>query len=202
MMKYVLAGIVGYLIGNIQFAVIISRIKYHDDVRNYGSGNAGSTNMLRVYGPKPGASTFVGDFMKGIIGVLVGRLLAGEVGGYVAGLCVVLGHCYPAFFRFKGGKGVASTFAIVWMIKPLYGAIITAVVLAILFATHTISIMSMTGATLFLLLVVSFDFSNTPLVVTAILLWAFILLRHWENIQRLIKGEESKVLVKKSRDLK
>ena len=88
---------IGYLLGNIQTAIIVSRAYYHDDVRNHGSGNAGSTNMVRVYGYGPGAITFAGDFTKAFLGVLLGQLLCGQIGGYIAGLLVVIGHCWPAF---------------------------------------------------------------------------------------------------------
>ena len=104
---YLACAALGYLLGNVQFAVIISRLKYKDDVRNHGSGNAGSTNMLRVFGLSSGLITFLGDLLKGILGVLIGRWIAGEVGGYICALFVVLGHDFPVFLRFKGGKGVA-----------------------------------------------------------------------------------------------
>ncbi len=108
MERYTIIAIAAYLLGNVQFAIILSKWKYHDDVRKHGSGNAGSTNMLRVFGLKPGLLTFAGDFCKGVLAVLLGRLVAGERGSYVAALFVVLGHDFPVFLQFKGGKGVAS----------------------------------------------------------------------------------------------
>ena len=189
---YLACAALGYLLGNVQFAVIISRLKYKDDVRNHGSGNAGSTNMLRVFGLSSGLITFLGDLLKGILGVLIGRWIAGEVGGYVCALFVVLGHDFPVFLRFKGGKGVAASLGVIWMIRPLYGLAVTlaAVVLILLF--QIISVASMAGSALFMLLALIFDWGNWALVALAFLLWALIMLRHWENILRLARGEENK----------
>ncbi len=194
---YVLSGILGYLIGNLQSAVIISRLKYKDDVRNHGSGNAGSTNMLRVFGLKSGAVTFAGDLLKGILAVLIGRWTAGEIGGYIAAFFVVLGHCFPVFLQFRGGKGVASTLGIAWMLNPLFGAIVTVWAALMIAVTRTISIVSLTGISLYFILALVFAWGNTAFLVTVALLWLLVVLRHADNIKRLLKGEESKVLQKK-----
>ena len=192
-----IAAAAAYLIGNIQTAVIISRLKYKDDVRNHGSGNAGSTNMLRVFGIKPGLFTFAGDFLKGILAVIVGRLVAGEPGGYVAGLFVVLGHCYPVFLKFRGGKGVASTFAVAWMINPLIAGIVTVFALLVILLTKTMAVMSLAGTTLYLLLTLIFSWSNTYAVVLFSLLWVVVMLRHWENLQRIYHGQEGQLTIGK-----
>ena len=120
-------AVVGYLIGNMQTALIISRLRFRDDVRLYGSGNAGTTNMIRVYGKNYGLLTFLGDAGKCVAGFFIGRLLGGWIGinatdpavsvllgGYIASACVVLGHCYPVLFQFRGGKGAASAYAMTW----------------------------------------------------------------------------------------
>ena len=194
---YILAAVVGYLLGNLQSAVIISRLKYKDDVRNHGSGNAGSTNMLRVFGLKSGAVTFAGDLLKGILAVLAGRWIAGETGAYIASFFVALGHCFPVFLQFRGGKGVASTLGIAWMLNPLFGAIMTAWALLMIALTRTISVASLTGITHYFLLTLVFAWSNTILIVSIGLLWLLIVLRHTDNIKRLLKGEESKLFEKK-----
>lgn len=202
-MVYLLLAILGYLLGNVQFAVILSRIIHKDDVRRHGSGNAGSTNMLRVYGLKSGLLTFVCDFSKGVLAVILGRVIAGELGAYVCALFVVVGHDFPVFLKFKGGKGVASTFAVIWMLYPLFGAIITVYAVVMILVTRIISITSITGITLYLLLVAIFDWGNTASVILAAILLVLILIKHRENITRLLKGEESKISFRSSkRELK
>ena len=184
---------IGYLLGNIQTAIIVSRAYYHDDVRNHGSGNAGSTNMVRVYGYGPGAITFAGDFTKAFLGVLLGQLVAGQIGGYIAGLFVVVGHCWPIFDGFRGGKGVASSYSIAIFTFPLgaLGAILIGGL--ILLINKKMSIMSLAAMLLFFLATLVFQFSNLPLVILAGLLAVVVFVRHTENIQRLVHGEEQRL---------
>ncbi len=184
---------IGYLLGNIQTAIIVSRAYYHDDVRNHGSGNAGSTNMVRVYGYGPGAITFAGDFTKAFLGVLLGQLVAGEIGGYIAGLFVVVGHCWPIFDGFRGGKGVASSYSIAIFTFPLgaLGAILIGGL--ILLINKKMSIMSLAAMLLFFLATLVFRLNDLPLVILAGLLTIVVFVRHIENIQRLIHGEEQRL---------
>ena len=129
--RAVLCAVIGYLLGDIQTAVLISKRVYRDDVRKYGSHNAGSTNMTRVFGLRPGVATFVGDFLKAVLAYWAGYFLMGKTGSYIASFCAVLGHCYPAFAGFKGGKAVASTCGspttkVVWPTLgklPVFGAV-------------------------------------------------------------------------------
>jgi len=185
--------VIGYLLGNIQTAIIVSRAYYHDDVRNHGSGNAGSTNMVRVYGYGPGAITFAGDSLKALLGVLAGQLLCGQVGGYIAGLFVVVGHCWPVFDGFRGGKGVASSYSIAIFTFPLgaLGAILIGGV--ILLISKKMSIMSLAAMLIFFLAALLFQLANLPLVILAGLLTIVVFVRHTENIQRLIHGEEQRL---------
>lgn len=185
--------LIGYLLGNIQTAIIVSRAYYHDDIRNHGSGNAGSTNMVRVYGYGPGAITFAGDFIKAFLSVLLGQLLAGQIGGYVAGLFVVVGHCWPVFDGFRGGKGVASSYSVAIFTFPLgaLGAILIGG--AILLINKKMSIMSLAAMLLFFLATLIFQLGNLPLVILAGLLMVVVFVRHTENIQRLIHGEEQRL---------
>ncbi len=185
--------IIGYLLGNIQTAVIVSRAYYHDDVRNHGSGNAGSTNMVRVYGYGPGAVTFAGDATKAFLGVLAGQLLCGQVGGYIAGFFVVIGHCWPMFLGFRGGKGVASSYTIAILTFPLGALIAIAIGGAILLINKKMSIMSLTAMLLFFVVTLIFRLGNLPLIILAGLLTIVVFVRHTENIQRLIHGEEQRL---------
>lgn len=188
-----LSGVAGYLLGNIQSAVLISKKRFHDDVRNHGSGNAGSTNMMRVFGLKPGLATFAGDSLKAIVGVLVGRLLCGQLGGYVGGLFVVVGHCWPFFAGFRGGKGVASSYAIAWMTFPPGAAITTAVIVVVFILTKRVSVMSLVGTLAFVLSTILFG-GNPLLVALALALFAIVYTRHIDNIKRILRGEEGKLI--------
>ena len=186
-------ALAGYLLGNLQTAIIVSRAYFHDDVRKHGSGNAGSTNMVRVFGYGPGAITFAGDFLKAFLGILAGQLVCGTVGGYIAGLFVVVGHCWPVFAGFHGGKGVASSYSVAIWTFPL-GALLAIVVGGvILLLNKKMSIMSLVAILLFFVATLVFQLSNWPLVVLAWLLAVIVYVRHIDNIQRLIHGEEQRL---------
>lgn len=188
-----LAAVIGYFLGNIQTAIIISKLAFHDDVRKHGSGNAGSTNMVRVFGLKPGLLTFAGDFLKAAIGVLVGRLLCGQLGGYIGGLFVVAGHCWPVLDGFRGGKGVASSFGVAWLCFPLGALITTGVIIVTFLVSKRVSIMSLVGMITFLLTTILFK-QNPLLICLAAALLAIVYIRHIDNIKRIVTGREGKFI--------
>lgn len=190
----------GYFLGNIQTAIIVSRAYYHDDVRNHGSGNAGSTNMVRVYGYKPGAITFIGDSLKAIVSVLIGQLVCGTIGGYIAGLFVVIGHCWPVLDGFRGGKGAASSCALAILTFPLGAGIALAIGGVILAFNKRVSLMSLTSILLFFIVTLILRTNDVPLVVLTGLLTVIIYVRHIDNIKRLLHGEEQRL--KKEQDAK
>lgn len=194
MLAYIESAALGYIIGNIQFAVIFSYLLHRDDVRHHGSGNAGSTNMLRVYGKKDGIITFAGDLLKGVAGVLIGRLLGGENCAYMGAVGVVLGHCYPVFFGFHGGKGVASSLGAVFALNPLYGGIVSIVAAIVAIATKTISAASLSGTAAYLIIALIWGTKGNKLFAAA--LFTLICIRHRENIARMIAGSEGRVLEK------
>lgn len=194
---WLIALVAGYFIGHIQFALIISKFKHNDDVRLHGSGNAGSTNMLRTYGLKSGLLTFAGDLVKGVVAVLLGRLIGGELGGYACGLGVVVGHCYPVLLQFKGGKGVASTLGVILMLNPIPALIGTAIAVLVVLLTHIVSLMSLIGLTCYTIIIVITQWGNWLSIGFALLLWLFVGFRHLDNIKRLITGKESQITVPK-----
>ena len=188
--------VAGYLLGNIQTAIIVSEAYYHDDIRKHGSGNAGSTNMVRVFGIKPGVVTFIGDFLKAVAGVLVGRLLMGTYGGYIAGFMVVVGHCYPVFVKFKGGKGVASSCGLGFMVNPIGAACAFTIAVIVFIITKKVSIMSLLGLLLFFISVLVFKGNDTALIILSGLMVLLIYIRHTENIKRLLHHNEPKLIPK------
>ena len=144
----VLAGVIAYLLGSISFAIIVSRIYAHDDVRKYGSKNAGMTNILRTYGKMPAFFTLLGDFLKGVLAVVIGRWIFSIFGvtefdaGYLAGFFALLGHLYPIYFGFKGGKGVLTSLGIILVVNPLVFFILLIIFLPVLFITRIVSLVS------------------------------------------------------------
>ncbi|MCI9236634.1 MAG: glycerol-3-phosphate 1-O-acyltransferase PlsY [Anaerotruncus sp.] len=195
-------ALVSYLLGSVSFAVIVSRIGAKDDVRNHGSGNAGMTNILRSYGKKMAAFTAIGDFGKGVIAVALGRIifsLAGIQGidaGYIAGLFVILGHLYPLFFGFKGGKGVLTSLGAAVIVSPVPFLVIAGIAIPTVFAVKIVSLISVIGFALYPVVVVAVDLLlNKPflgelifaLVVSGLGIW-----KHRGNIQRLRAGTEYK----------
>lgn len=202
-----LAAAAAYLLGSINFAVIVSRIYAKDDVRRYGSGNAGMTNMLRTYGVGPAFFTGVGDFSKGALAVYIGRLVFQQMGvtamdgGYVGAAFVLLGHLYPLFFHFKGGKGVLTSCGVILVVNPIVFCILIGVYVPLAFITRIVSLASILGAisfpfaTFFVL-----RFQGRPYVfdtIFAALTGAFVVYMHRSNIKRLLSGTEPRFGEKK-----
>lgn len=197
-----------YLLGSINFAIIISGKKYKEDIRSYGSKNAGMTNMMRTYGKTAAAMTLVGDAMKAIVACLLGYALLGQLGAYIAGLFCMLGHVFPAFYRFKGGKGVVTAFASVLMCDPFVFPIIAVIFVLIVLCTKYISLGSIMCMLLYPIILdrmtniltrIGFGVETTsPYIIFPILMAVVVVIKHWENIKRLVKGQENKFSFKKS----
>ncbi len=198
-----LAIAVPYLLGSLNFGIILSKLFFHEDIRNYGSGNAGTTNMLRTYGKRAAVLTLVCDMLKGVVAILVGALVLNPAayapvdGIALAALFVILGHCFPCFYHFKGGKGVA-TFAIVILVtRPLIFVLLLFIFAVIVAGTRFISLASIICALMFPVLlnrletVDYYPMGWFHLVAVAIAL--LIVFMHRANIKRLLAGKESKV---------
>ena len=141
-----------YLLGSINFAIIISGKSYKQDIRNFGSKNAGMTNMMRTYGKKAAGLTLLGDALKAVVACLIGYAIAGQLGAYVAGLCCILGHVFPVYYRFKGGKGVVTAAVTVLMCDPFLFLILFAMFVLIVLFTRFISLGSIVCMLLYPLL--------------------------------------------------
>ena len=204
----VLAGVIAYLLGSISFAIIVSRIYAHDDVRKYGSKNAGMTNILRTYGKMPAFFTLLGDFLKGVLAVVIGRWIFSIFGvtefdaGYLAGFFALLGHLYPIYFGFKGGKGVLTSLGIILVVNPLVFFILLIIFLPVLFITRIVSLVSVTGALLYPFVTLIVDRClRKPLLfdfLFAALFSVIVIFKHRGNIQRLINGTERRIGDKKT----
>jgi glycerol-3-phosphate acyltransferase PlsY len=199
--------VVAYLMGSFSSAVWIGKWFYNTDVRTQGSGNAGATNTFRVLGTKAAIVVMIIDIVKSWAAVMLAHPLAGDslsparLVDYqiVLGALAVLGHVFPVFTGFKGGKGVAS---LVGVIVALYSPYIFLLVLAwfalVFIVTRYVSLASITASVLFAILAIFvFHEQNTYLIVLAALIAVFIPITHRKNIARLIKGEESKLSLKK-----
>lgn len=185
--------IAGYLVGNFETALLISRRKFREDIRRHGSGNAGTTNMIRVFGWRAGIGTFIGDFLKGILAVLIGRAIFGEIGGCIGGGFAVIGHCWPIFAGFRGGKGVATSLGIAFMVFPLGAVIAVAVAALLIWRFRIISLASVSGTAAFTASILFFRSFDLPKVVLGLVILVVVLLRHRDNLRRLIKHEEQPI---------
>ena len=193
-MKLLLTLVIGYLLGSISTGVILSRVFGHKDIRNQGSGKSGTTNMLRVMGKKFALLTFAGDLLKGIIAVLIGKALLGTQAGEIVGAFgAILGHNFPLYFGFKGGKGIATSFGCLLIVFPLQTLCAFGVFLLLVATTRYVSAGSL-GAAVTLPFFIMFTTPCDPVIwgsVIAICLLA--IWRHYPNIKRLMNHTESKL---------
>lgn len=196
-MKLLLIALIAYFIGSISSSYIISKTRYKEDIRTKGSGNAGSTNMLRTYGLAPALLTLIIDIGKGYLAVFIASLFNEPYGIYLAGIMVVIGHCFPLALRFRGGKGVATSGGVLIYHMPLFIPIGVVVFFAMNYAFRLMSLTSIVIALLALVFAIVFYWSNTSLVIMVAALVVLILVRHKDNIKRLIKGEENRISIKK-----
>ena len=144
-------GLVAYFIGNISPSTIMAK-RQGLDIKKEGSGNAGTTNALRVMGKKAGAITCIVDILKGVVAVLIGLLVGGPLAAYLCALCVFLGHVWPIVYKFQGGKGVATAFGAVLAVNPLLALISLVIVAIVVFTSKRMSLGSIVGAVAFAVL--------------------------------------------------
>ena len=153
----ILSALCAYLLGSLNFAIIVSRLFFHKDIRQFGSGNAGMTNILRTFGKGAAAGVLCGDVLKGTCAVLLGRLFftllapgAGVIyGAYIAAIAAVLGHLFPLYFGFKGGKGISVATGAIFAIEPAVILALIAVFLVMVVCTRIVSLSSITVAALY-----------------------------------------------------
>ena len=212
MATYIIVAVIAYLIGSINFSIILSKKMAGFDIREKGSGNAGTTNMLRSVGKKAAVITLICDILKGVVSVLI-AVLAGKIVKnldnallvQLAGICVILGHTFPIFFKFKGGKGIATSLGVLLITNWQIGLICLVFALVLMALTKMVSVGSIAAGILFPVLVafidqnyiVSTSNSNWSYLIFSIIIALLVIYNHRTNIQRILNGTENKLSFKK-----
>ena len=215
MAAYIIVALVAYLIGSVSFSVIISKKMAGFDVREKGSGNAGTTNMLRSVGKKAAAITLICDILKGVISIVI-AIIVGNIAKnldrelllQIAGIAVVLGHTFPIFFGFKGGKGVATSLGVLLMSNWQIGLICLVFAVVLMALTRMVSLGSCAAAVLFPVLTLFINQHYTVLTdgksgrvyfVYSVILAIIVLYNHRSNIKRILNGTENKLSFKNTK---
>ncbi len=186
--------IIAYLLGSINTSIIVSKILIGDDIRNHGSGNAGATNTLRTVGKKGALFVVLGDVLKAVIAVVIAKLLSDNpVAVYIAGIGAVLGHNFPLYFKFKGGKGIIVSTVAILFADPVLGLVTMIVAILIMAFSRYVSLGSILGAVLFVVLALVFKTTDTEFLVFAVMLALLAIYMHRSNISRLLAGKENKL---------
>ena len=194
---YIIEIVLGYIFGSVSASVLLTKFAFKKDVRDAGSGNAGATNVARVFGMKAGLITLGCDVLKIVIPMLVGMLLDGDRGVCIAGIAGIAGHCFPVFFKFRGGKGVSVAATIAIFLGWQVIAISLGVFIIVVLLTRIVSISSIAAGITLVSTTVIFYGDNTYKVILAAVSVALVIFMHRENIKRLVKGEEKKFTPKK-----
>ncbi len=201
-LKYLAVVVLSYLLGSFNFAIIVSKYIKHDDIRIHGSGNAGITNYARTFGGKSTLLVMVGDMGKCVLAILAARFLLGDLAKFLAGLCVMLGHAFPLYFGFRGGKGVLTTCAMIITFDLRASAIGLTIFAVILILTRYVSLASLIAVWSVLPMVWVY-YQNSPNAHWCIVIYAIIAVLitflHRSNISRLIHGTESKFRFKRKK---
>lgn len=208
-MKYIIIAIIAYLIGSINFSILISKKKAGYDIRQKGSGNAGTTNMLRNLGKKYAAITLICDVLKGVVAIGIAIIVGSILGDtnkallvQIAGVAVVIGHTFPIFFGFKGGKGVATSLGILLMTNWQLGLICLVFALVLMALTRVVSMGSIAAAILYPILtlfvggghyIVESNGLGNGYFIYSVILAVIVIFNHRENIKRILSGTENKI---------
>jgi len=203
MATYIVVTIIAYLLGSISFSVIISKKMAGFDVREKGSGNAGTTNVLRTVGKKASILTLLGDVLKGVVAILIAYVLGKIVKDLnhsllvqIAGIAVILGHTFPIFFKFKGGKGIATALGVLLISNWNIGLICLVFALVLMILTRIVSLGSIAAAILFPVLVIFMPGNHYLVegnyVLYSVILAILVVFNHRANVKRLLRGKKNK----------
>ena len=205
MVECIVIAIIAYLIGSINFSVILSKKMAGFDVREKGSGNARTTNMLRAVGKKAAAITLICDILKGVISILIAILIGNMVNRnqallvQIAGVAVIIGHTFPVFFKFKGGKGVATSLGVLIMSNWKIGLICLVFAIILIILTRMVSVGSIAAAILNPLLTLFIPENYIVpgyYLIYSIILAIIVIFNHRENVKRLLNGTENRISFK------
>lgn len=190
-MEYIVFAIIAYVLGSIPSGIIVGKIGYNIDIREHGSGNSGGTNTFRVLGIKAGIIVTVADILKGTTATVIPLLFEADVYRLAIGLFAVIGHTYPLFAKFKGGKAVATSGGIILGISPVIFAIIISSFMLTLYISKYVSLSSMiTGV---VSIICSIIFQDTGIIIVTVALTTFVFYRHTDNIKRIKNKTEPKI---------
>lgn len=193
-MKVPLTIAISYLIGSFSSAYVLGKLVKKTDIRTYGSGNAGTTNALRVFGKRIGALTFILDILKGILAVYIGGQIMGYNGQLLAGLFAVIGHNWPIFLKFKGGKGIATSFGVLLSLHWPTAIVSLVIFILVIILTKYVSLGSIISAIVVPIfgLIINRPLNKNYIIVT-FTLGVLAIFRHRGNIKRLLNGNEFKI---------
>lgn len=196
-LAFIICAVAGYLLGSINASIILSHLK-GTDIRKYGSGNAGATNTLRTFGKGAAVVVLLVDVLKGVAAVLIARYVFPDapVCQYICGFGAILGHNFPLYFGFKGGKGVLTSVAVLTALNWWVGLIALVVALVIMAITKYVSLGSMLGA--ITAPIIAFFLKDIYFIVFTVCAAGLIVIRHKDNIVRLVNGNERKLGEKKN----
>ena len=208
MTAYIVVALIAYLIGSINFSVILSKKMAGFDLREKGSGNAGTTNMLRTVGKKGAAITLICDVLKGVISIFIAKLIGniwkdldGALLVQIAGILAVIGHTFPVFFKFKGGKGVATSLGVLLTLNWQIGLICLVFALVLIVLTQMVSVGSIVAAILYPVLTI-FITQNYIVpgsyIISSIILAVIVVFNHRSNVKRILTGTENRISFKKA----
>lgn len=190
--------ILSYLLGSISISYLLGKVVANIDIREHGSGNAGTTNAVRVLGKRIGLLTFLFDFLKGFLPMMLSALFLDNTMAVLVGICAVLGHNFPIFLKFKGGKGVATSFGVLMAVVPLLAFVAILIFIFLVLLIKYVSVGSVVASSFVGFYCIFMYFCIKDIRYLFILFLVLLLvIRHKSNIQRLIRGEENKISFKK-----
>ena len=195
---WIICGVIAYLLGSLNSAIIISRYKYKQDIRSFGSGNAGLTNMHRVYGKDGAVWTLLGDVGKQLLSVLIGAIMFGRMGAYLAGAFCMIGHIFPVYYRFKGGKGVLTAATMILLIDPMIFGVLIVIFALVLLITRYVSLSSIIAALVYPAAIrIAYGMEHAFELFFALFVGILVIYMHRSNLYRIFNNQESKFSFRK-----